>query len=259
MKRRILLISLLFSPFIFSSCVPIPMPFYDYGFPTYRQIVPECEGWITDKNGKGIENAKMTMISYGKSSSVCTDRNGHFVTGNLYKLLSFIRKPHGTIYDTIPQNVTTIGGDVSNVFGELALFVETRNESFILIGQNTLPLDHAGVPEPYTPYEKRKGFIYCREVDKECKRSNPVSIHDQYILFQLFSGKYYPRTPFFATLNPLDGKTYLGEKQFLLTAKNIQKYVITTKYSQLRISSEFLSWMLKNSSPHGRGFYFKEH
>ena len=129
---------------------------------------------------------------------------------------------------------TTIGGDVSKVFGELALFIETEKESFILIGQNLLCGNFLQFPCVIYPYWKnRPGFIYCSQGDKN--RKNAVK------------------------LSSFDKQFYSGERQFVLDRNNIRDYVITTKYSRISISEKFLQWMAEESPtyPRCKRLYYK--
>ena len=265
LEQYVIVMVFFLSVFLCGGCFYLPVPFVDYGPPSFRKIVPECEGWITDHKGNALPNVRVRMISYGKSTTAYTDKNGHFKTDSLYKWLSFMRKGYyqnyiyaQSYYSSI--DFTTIGGDVSKVFGELALFIETEKESFILIGQNLLCGNFLQFPCVIYPYWKnRPGFIYCSQGDKNRKNAVKLSSFDKQIIFHTAPENFYPETPFRVTLNPLDNKFYSGERQFVLDRKNIRDYVITTKYSRISISEKFLQWMAEESPtyPRCKRVYYK--
>ncbi|MBR2905833.1 MAG: carboxypeptidase regulatory-like domain-containing protein [Lentisphaeria bacterium] len=222
----------------------------------YFPIVPECEGRIYDREGRGIANARIRVISYETAADVLTDSQGNFKIGELGQYL-VVHSPLRLIPDSLKiwKNDTlfeSVGGPTSEFFGELAFFIEVPEKNdirrFVLIEHNFLPSLYEDVEAVHYSkvYKTRRGFFYCPEVDIN-KYEKKIKSYKSFLKESAPPHYYiYPPAPLYVpSKNPLDKRYYMCKKQFVFNGKDPESYIVDLDTVKIKFSNSFLTWLFK--------------
>lgn len=202
---------------------PVRLPIY-----TYQCIVPECSGRITDLNGKPLKDVRIRIISYGKVASAYSDVNGNFKLKPLYKWVGMQYK-HTLDEDDGTFDDISIAGKPDTFFGEMALFIETSQEHFLLEGMNAFPAKYDHWQMFYIVSNYKSGMF---DLFVPCANKTSIQLRD------------FPRDDeeYARVRNPWDNIYYTFYGQISWTTY-LKKQQFQTFYSLVSFDQSFVQWM----------------